>query len=166
MADTQKNNSQNDVIFSWFIDEYEKKERGITWYIIAIITAFLLLLFAFFSSNFLFAMIVVIVALVTILHDGKEPQKVKVSITREGIAVGRKFIDYDEMKNFSVIYKPRIDVKNIYIEFKNILRHRMTIPLENKDPIKIREVLLKYLPEDLERTDEPASESIAKLLKL
>ena len=51
-------------------------------------------------------------------------------------------------------------------EFKTVLKHRLTIPLGNKDPLFVRNNLLKYLSEDLERTDEPMSESLARLFKL
>ncbi len=153
-------------LFSWEVEEYERHERSKFWYIAAIAIALILLLFAFFTANILFAVIIVITSLVIILHDGQEPQKVQVSITDEGIVVGKKFYDYDEIKNFSVVYKPRQKVKNLYFEFKNLFKHRLSVPLKNNNPLPIRENLLKYLPEDLDRTDPPISEGLAKMLKL
>ncbi len=155
-----------DEIISWQVPEYDRHERTKLWYIIAIIITLLLLLFSLFTANFLFAVIIIIAALVIILHDGREPEKVKVSLTDEGIVVGRKFYDYDEIKNFSIVYKPRQEVKNLYFEFKSAVKHRLSIPLENMNPLSIRENLLKYLREDLDRTDQPLSEGLAKLFKL
>ena len=91
---------------------------------------------------------------------------VKISLTDEGVIVGKKFYDYDEIKDFSVVYKPRQEVKNLYFEFKSFLRPRLSIPLENKNPLLIRKNLLKYLPEDLDRTDQPLSEGLGKLFKI
>jgi len=153
-------------IIGWEVPEFEKHIRTKKWYIAAGVIAILLLVYSFFSNNFLFAVIVIIFALVTILHDGQEPDKVKFAITDEGVIIGKKFYDYDEIKDFAIVYKPRLNVQKIYFEFKNALKHRLSISLENINPIAVRENLLKYLHEDLERTDQPASEGLAKLFKL
>ncbi len=155
-----------DEIVGWETPEYEKHERTKLWYIMAITIALLLLLFTFLTANFLFAVIIIIAALVIILHDSREPDMVKVSLTDDGVIVGKKFYDYDELKNFSIVYKPRQDIKNLYFEFKSAVRPRLSIPLENMNPLPIRKDLLKYLEEDLDRTDQPLSESLAKLFKL
>ncbi len=155
-----------DEIIGWSVPEYTKYERTKTWYITASIITALLLIYSLWTANFLFAVIIVIAGMVIILHDGGDPVMVRFSITDEGIIIGRKFYDFDEIKNFSIVYKPKKGVKNLYFEFKNALRHRLSIPLRDMNPLPIRENLLKYLDEDLERTDQPVSESIAKILKL
>jgi hypothetical protein len=155
-----------DEIIGWEVPEYEKHERTKAWYITASIIAVLLLLYSFWTANFLFAVIIIITSLVIILHDGQEPDMVRFSITDEGIIIGRKFYDYDEIKDFSIVYKPRQGVKNLYFEFKSALKHRLSIPLRDMNPLLIRENLLKYLKEDLDRTDQPVSEGIARMLKL
>ena len=109
----------DDIIDSWRVDEYEKRARSKKWYILAAVAAFLMMLFSFFTSDFLFAVIIVIAVLIFILHSGHEPDQVKISLTEEGIMVGRNFYDYDDIKNFAVVFKPRKDVKNLY---SNILK--------------------------------------------
>ncbi|MDP3043219.1 MAG: hypothetical protein Q8N21_02355, partial [bacterium] len=93
-------------IASWQVPEYEKHKRTKSWYVMAIVIALALLLFAFFTKNFLFAVIIIMAAFVIILHDGREPDLIKINVTDEGIIVGRKFYDYDEIKDFSIVYKP------------------------------------------------------------
>jgi len=166
MEKKEKTTDSKDDIISWEVREYEKHNRARAWYVIAILIVFLLLLYSFFTSNFLFAFIIVLASLVFIMHEGQAPGNVKISLTDEGVIIGRKFYDYDEIKNFTIIHKPRLEVKNLYFEFKSVLRHRLSIPLEKMNPIVIRENLLKYLPENHERTDPPLSEGIAKLFKL
>ena len=152
--------------FKWQIPEYDKHIRPKIWYIAASALAVVLLLFSITTGNFLFAIIIIIAVLVIILHDGKEPEKVNFAIHSEGLEIGKRFYDYDDIKNFSIIFKQRKNVKNLYFEFKNGLKHRLSIPLENMNPLQIREILLKYLKEDLERTDRPVSEDLARLFKL
>jgi len=166
MADNNKQQDFGEKIISWTIAEYDKHERNKRWYIVAIIIALLLLFYSFMSANFLFAVIIVVVALVVVLHDGQEPGQVKFSLTDEGVMVGRKFYDYDEIKDFSIVYKPRQEIKNLYFEFKTAVKPRLSIPLGKMNPLSIRENLLKYLSEDLERTDQPLSEALAKFFKL
>jgi hypothetical protein len=154
------------IIASWVVSEYEQHERPQIWYILAFLVGLALLAFSYFTDNFLFAVIILIFALIMVLHDGQLPGKVKFTITEEGIIIGKKFIDYDEIKDFSVIYKPREEAKNLYFEFNGFLKHRLTIPLEKQNPLQIREHLLKYLPEDLERKNQPLSEGLAKMFKI
>lgn len=153
-------------IVGWEIPEYDRHERSKNWYVMASIIAIALLIYAFFTANFLFAVIIIIGALVIIMHDGQEPDLVGVVLTTEGIVVGSRFYDYEELNNFAIVYRPNYGVKKLYFEFKNPVKPRLSIPLINMNPLPIRENLLKYLPEDLERTNEPLSEGLAKLFKL
>ena len=162
---TEKNANKEDVV-SWEVPEYDTHNRSKSWYVKASVIALALILYSFLTANFLFAVIIIIVSLVIVLNDGKEPEKVIFSIVDEGIVIGKRFYDFDDIKNFAIVYKPNQGVKNLYFEFKNVLTHRLSIPLENINPLPIRENLLKYLPEDLDRTDQPLSEGLAKLFKL
>jgi len=162
----ENNNIYGNILYSWIISEHEKHYRESSWFIIAGAISFILLIYSIYTSNFLFALIIMITAFVIILNEGKEPLKLKFFITEDGIIVGRKFYDYDEIKDFSIIYKPREDIKRLYFEFKNSFRPRLSIPLLKNNPLPIRDTLLKYLKEDLERTSEPLSEAISKLFKL
>ena len=172
--------SADNVLASWVVPEYEKHERSKTWYIIAAIVTVIVLLYALWSAAAPGAVIpvltlgipgsapaaIVLAAMVTMLHDGSEPDAVGFAIADEGLIIGKKFIDYDELKNFSIIYKPRQGVRKLYFEFHNVLRPRLSIGLDNMNPLKIRDILLNYLQEDLERENEPLSEQLGKLFKI
>ena len=157
---------QYDEIFSWSVPEFDKQERSRAWYIGAIIFALLILAYSFWTANFLFVVIIVLAAVVIMLNDNREAEKIRFSLTDEGLIIGKKFIDYDELKNFSIVYKPRQRIKKLYFEFKNVLRPRLSIYLDNMNPLPIRETLLNYLPEDLERENEPLSEQLGRLFKI
>jgi hypothetical protein len=158
--------SQEDVIMSWEVPEYDKYERSKRWYIYASIVCLGVLVYSFFSSNFLFAVIIVLITIVVIMDDARQPDQVGFAIMEEGVSIGKKFIDYDELKNFSIIYKPRQGVKKLYFEFNNIFRPRLSINIDDANPLKIRDNLLNYLQEDLERDGEPLSEALGKTFKI
>ena len=153
-------------LFSWQVSEYEEYNRSKNWYVIAIAIALALLIFSFFTLNFLFALIVVTASLVIIMHHSQKPPLLEVKITEEGIYIGKNFYEYDVFKHFAIVYKPRIGVKQLYLEFNNWWMHRISLPLFDNNPLPIREALLDFLDEDSDRTDPPYSESIAKILKL
>lgn len=154
------------VLFSWIVPEYVMHERSRIWYIVASIIALVFLIYSFFTANFLFAVIIIITALIVIIHDGQKPARVKISITDAGVLVGKKFYDYDEFKNFAIVDKSHYDVKNLYFEFKSAVRQRLSIPLENMNSGEVKKELLKRVTLDKERTDIPISEELARLLKL
>ena len=164
MPENQK--KYGEPIVSWEIEEYERHERGFSWYFIAGLINIFFIWYAFQTNNFLLTVIVIMSSFVIILHDSGEPTEIGFSITYDGIVLGENFYDFDEIKNFAIVYKPNQELKRLYFEFKTPMRNRLSIPLYSEDPLIIRENLLKYLVEDLERKDEPLSEVFSRSFKI
>ncbi len=162
----------------WEIPEYHKHERSRRWYIIASSLATIFLFFCFFSiqdwrlvflglgSNFLFALIIILASIIMMITDSQKPTLLKFELGPEGVQVGGVFYDYDDFKNFSVLYKPKRSIKQLYFEYKSGLKPRLSIPLRRMDVLVVRNFLIKYLDEDLDRTDPPLSEQLTKVMKL
>ena len=169
---------KNPQYIKWQIPEYRIPDRSKTWYTAALILVVALLFSCFFAienwipvflgyeSNFLFALIIIMATAITIANENKPPRIVDIKLDTDGIQIGAKFHDYDEFKHFSVIYKPKQSIKNLYLEFKNVITPRLSIPLRSLDALTIRNYLAKYLDEDLERTGPPLSEQLTSRLKL
>lgn len=153
-------------IASWETPEYQRHDRPGWWYIVYALVAIGLIIIALVTNNFLFGIIIIISSFVILLHDARNPQPVLISLTTEGIIVGNQFYDYDEIKQFAIVYKPSQNLKRLYFEFKSTRKHRLSLALHETNPLYLREHLLKYVPEDLERTDEPLSEFLSRVLKL
>jgi hypothetical protein len=161
----EKENQISKEIF-WIIPADKEQQRGKNWYLLAGAILLTLLIFSFLTKNLLFAFILIVSSAIIIMNDGKKSENIKIILNGDGVAVGRQFYDYDAIENFSILYKPNEKVKNIYCEFKNTFRQRLSLPLENMNPLQIREFLLQYLPEDLERIHPPLSEQLARIFKL
>ncbi|MFP4514391.1 MAG: hypothetical protein ACLFNO_00050 [Parcubacteria group bacterium] len=157
---------QEENIINWKIPEYDRPKRNKLWYIIAIAVILAILAYSIITANYLFTIIMIMGSIMLFYYDRQEAPMIDFVLEEEGIMIGNRFYDYDEIKNFSIVYKPKEDIKNIYFTFNNNLRNRITIPLMNQDPLFVRSHLLQYLDEDLERNHEPVSESIGKMLKL
>jgi hypothetical protein len=154
-----------DIVYEWDIKEYEKYSRDRRWYIAMGVAAAFLILFAFFTANYLFALLIVLFGMIIFMSDMREPMSIPFAITNTGIIVGNKYYRYGELGNFWMIYNPPA-VKNLYFTFNNVLRHRIQVPLLDYDPRPIREYLGQFLEEDLEQEEEPLSDKIARLFLL
>ncbi len=150
---------------SWTIPEYREHERGKRWYIAAIAAAALLLLYSVLTANFLFAIILILAILIMAMHDRRVAPQVTFEIAGHGINVGEAHYSYNAFKSFWMYYEPD-EAKTLFFEFKSGVRPRLSIPLQNKNPIRVRSILLAHLPEDVERENEPLSEQLIRLLKL
>ncbi len=159
-------NETNSNQISWTVSEYESHAKNNTWYIIAGIIAISSIVYAYFTNNYMFILIIIITAFLLILREKDNIESININLTPEGIFVGQKFYDYDEFKDFLVLYKPQQDIKNLYLEFNSGIKQRVSISLENMDPSQVRNYLLKYLHEDSERVGIPVSEKLTKFLKL
>ncbi|MFA6272351.1 MAG: hypothetical protein WC693_04600 [Patescibacteria group bacterium] len=163
--DTSSAQDVGDTLLQWKFPEYEEHERGIAWYIIAGLVSAAFLTYAILVANYLFALIVVIVDMIILIQINRKPDRIDFKITDEGLIIGSSFTPYSNISKFWIIYNPP-KVKTLYINYKSTIRPDITIPLENKNPLRVREMLLKYIEEDLEKEDESNSEQIRKLLKL
>ncbi|MFA6307220.1 MAG: hypothetical protein WCS88_01485 [Patescibacteria group bacterium] len=153
------------VFAAWEFPEFIKHERGKIWYASFTIVFLALLIYAYFSDNLLFAIILVIFAVLYLTSAKNDPLTVETAITEGGIFINNKFIPYEDFANFYIIYYPP-EIKNLYLEPKSIIKHTIVIPLEDQNPIHLREILLTYLDEDLEKEEIPANEGISRILKL
>ena len=154
-----------EILMSWEFPEYLKPERGKIWYVCFFSVVILLLIYSMITINFLFAIIVIISSIIVLMRFKHQPGVVDFAITKDGLMVEEKFYAFEQIQDFYIIYKPK-EIKNLYFEFKSIVRPRIIIPLEDQNPLAVRDLLKQYLDENLEKEQEPASEAFRKLFKL
>lgn len=174
----EANNDFGEVLFSWKFYEFPQYERGKNWYIWAAVVFIGLMFFAIFNPqiyfrkpyitfsapNLMFVFLIIIAYLIIFLFH-RNNHEIEFKIAEDGILVNNKFYEYKKIKIFYIIYEPP-EIKTLYFEPKSIFSPRLPIPLEDQNPVEIREILLKYLDEDLDRTDEPVSDQTSRMLKL
>ncbi|HAZ16492.1 MAG: hypothetical protein A3H59_01610 [Candidatus Jacksonbacteria bacterium RIFCSPLOWO2_02_FULL_43_9] len=151
--------------FEWDFPEFEKHQHTLGWYIGAGIFTAALLIYALSDGNFLFAILIITFALVVLFHNHTEPILVHCKLDKHGIQVGNEIFEFKHLYRFWLLYEPP-QAKNLYIEFKNKVKPRLRIPIENENPLLIRDFLLDHIKEDLEREDLPLSDQFSKLLKI
>jgi len=149
----------------WSFPEYVKAKRSKNWYFFTTIIVLALLTYAILTTNFLFALIIILGVTILIISGKREPKEVDFKITEDGLEVDKDFYPYKDIKHFWIVYEPP-EVKTLFIVFRNMLKPRLSIPLEDQDPVKIRKILLQYIEENLEKEDEPISDYLKRTLKL
>jgi len=155
----------SEVIFSWQCHDYIKYKKNKFWYLISFLVVGAMVGWAIYTVNYLFAVFLVLFYLVVIMYEFRESEVVDCVITPDGIKHGKNFFFYNKIDNFFIIYQDQ-GIKNLYLDFKNPLRGRVTIDVENLDAVKIREYLLQFIKEDLEREAEPLSEQLRRWLRI
>ncbi len=152
-------------LLSWNFPEFDPTPRTHRWYLWFGICSALLIALGMFTDNFLFSLIVVLVALIIFLRNWRRPANIHFAFTPQGLHVGRNFYSMKELQEFWLAYKPPVE-DTLYFEFNSMWRPTLGIPLMGNNPLQIREVLLQYLPENLEKDEEPLADSLARILHL
>ena len=152
-----------EVLFSWQTQEFQKYNFESSKLLLLIVAGIALLIYGLFTANYLFMIFIIMAAVVIYIFDKKEPATIDVIITKEDIVIGDKRLTYEEdLKSFWILYNPP-EVKTLNFDRQQLLVPNISLQLEDENPLKIREVLLRYLPEDMER-EEHFSEKAARKL--
>ena len=118
-------------------------------------------LYGIFSNNFLFSLIIILTGIILFVHSRQEPMPLPFQIAELGVIVGKRFYHYDELKSFYLVYQPP-EVKTLFFETKNPLRPHLRVSLYDVNPLQVRDTLRQFLTEDLDHTEEPLSDMIAR----
>ena len=155
----------SEVVFSWQHPDYVLYHKDKWWYILSLVIVILAVAGSIWQKNYTFAAFLVMFYLVVLLYENRPPEPVDFIVTPVGIKSGEKFYYWRQIDHFYIVYKAS-GIKNLYIEFKNVLNGRLVIPLDGQNAIAVRDYLLRFISEDLEREAEPISEQLRRLLKL
>lgn len=152
-------------LHEWTFPEYQKHERGQVWHILMISLGLILLIYAMVSGNFLFALVVILVGIILFLQAKQPPVDVTFQITELGIVVGNRFYPYTEFHDFYILYDPP-EIKMLFLETKSLFRPTLRVPLEDVNPVDVRQTLRRSLTEDVEQEEEPLSEKVGRWWKI
>lgn len=151
-------------VISWTAQEYIKMEKGVLWFVIAGLIAILLIVYSLKQGSWTFAGAVFAAIIAYSIHDRNNPGKIKIILSEIGIKIGHHKIPYSHMKAFWLVYHPPF-IQTLNIRTTDAFIPDITIQLAGKDPAKIRQHLIKQIPE-WEGKQENFMDSLARFLKL
>jgi len=149
----------------WEIDEYPRHARTRNWYLISAFVGVALIIYAIATANFLFAVIILMIGIIMLVSDFKQPDRVTIAITSTGLVIGGTYYDFRAIRDFSLAYEPP-EVKILYVTFRQFWQPMLAIPLEDTDPNAVRAELLPFCLENLDRTSETLTETLKRVYKL
>ena len=153
------------ILASWKFSEFEKHSRSRLWFVVFAVIAVVLFTYSLITFNYLFALIIILGICIIYLQAKTEPRNVLFNITTKGIKIGGEEHRYKDIKNFWILYDPPA-VKKLYFAFKGGFGGPFMVPLKNQNPLKIRDLLLDFIAEDLEKEEEPVGEAFGRWAKL
>lgn len=154
-----------DILLSWDSWEYPPFERSPRWYAIAAVLGLACLIYAMFTANYIFAVVIVMFAMLIMIKDVKKPEQTQVYITTEGVVFLERLYPFKDIQDFSITYDPP-EVKNLYLTFYGSLRPLLSIPLEDANPNLVRASLLPFVYENLARDGETLTDTLRRVYKL
>lgn len=153
------------ILLEWDTPEFLPARRGKIWFISTGSVLIFLLIYAFLSANLTMAIVFILLAVIFILVEKREPKMVKMIITDMGIQYKDNFYPYHHINSFWLVYHPPY-VQALYLKVRTGRTLRLLrVQMNGQKPQTIRELLLKEIPE-IEGAQEPTSDLLARALKL
>ncbi len=163
----QENMEEKDfgeTFFEWEIPEFPEHTRSYLWYAGMFFLVGVFIIYSIFTENFLFALIIILFVFIIFLRIYVKPRKLQFKITEDGILLGNQFFNYRNIENFYFIYDPP-EVKKLFFTLKGFAPD-FSVPLDDMNPVVIREKLLDYIDEDLDRDNQSLDDQLETILKL
>lgn len=143
---TKKSQTESLSSILWETPEFTKYEKDSSWTFWLFIFILIPAIYAVFTKNFLLVIILVLSGFLLYSYGHRNPRSMKFSVSPRGIMIGGRLYSFDNLKSFWIFYRPP-EIKEISFRSKKTLMPYIKIPLGNQDPVRIRKILVKYLPE-------------------
>jgi hypothetical protein len=151
--------------FVWETKLYPTYPRGPRWYFIITAGALLLVSYAVITSNFLFAFLILLCAIIIVLAGNEEAPVVLAQVGDVGVVWNGNLFLYRDLTTFSIVYEPPY-ISTLYIDTKSLTQPKLRISLEDQDPAELRAHLRAYLKENTDLQTEPGSDILGRLLRI
>lgn len=151
------------VYFAWDGVEYQKQDRGIKWFAIAIVISLAVLGYVIYTRDWFMVPAVFIVDFLFFLYQKRKPVTRHYQFTRLGLFVDDLFYPFDEMHSFWIVYNEKVKMLNLMFLKKYI--PVFSVYLNDIDPLKIRNFLKDILPEQ-EKRGELFVDKLLRILKI
>jgi len=137
---------ENNNQIEWIAPEFEQHQKSKSWFITIGIISGILFILAVFTKNLLFALLIGLSYFTISTYAIKKPRDIKLAITPKGIKIEKTIYDFENLRSFWIFYNPP-EIRELSIRSKKMIMPYIKIPLGEQNPVEIRKILIKYLPE-------------------
>ncbi len=146
----RESDAARDIYVAWEAPEYERFPKGRLWFLMLGLITLALAAVAFYYSNYFFILFIVVAGMLVGWFGVREPKKMHFAVTSEGVRFENRIYLFDDLKSFWIFNEPPL-FKELSVESKKMFIPYLRAPLGNADPDKIREALIKFLPEEKQK---------------
>jgi len=148
-------------IITWEALEHEPRENSTDWYWALGIISISVALASILIGNILFAVVILMGAVLLALHTRRDPRVVRHEINTRGIVSDRYLYPYETLESFWVEH-PELPNPKLIVKSKKTFVPYIILPLDDIDGEYIRYYLGAFLKE--EPHSEPLSHKIMEYL--
>jgi hypothetical protein len=133
-------------LISWQARDHIPRERTTLWYAAILGGGAVILFWALWTFNFLFAFFTVAAVVALFVVSSRNPQPHRIEIFPAGIEIeGLPRINFSELESFWIF--PEVTPPLLFLRPRHRIKFPTYLLLENIDAEKVREILLNYIPE-------------------
>ncbi len=153
----------HNVLFRWSGTEHERYDVRPLTYLIAALVLSIIVVYALISDNPIMAITFILIGVAGYLYLNQEPRVVDFYVTSEGVIIDKELYEFDQIKSFWIFYEPPHS-KILSLRMKKTLLPYIRIPVHDQDPVKIRQILLQFLPE--KKQEYSLSDTLEKIIHM
>lgn len=135
------------VYLSWEAEEYEHIPKKRWWFAALGLITFLLAGGAIYLENYFFSVFIIGSGITLALFARRRPEKVRFSITSEGLEIGHRLHAFENLSSFWIFFDPPL-FKELSVESKKMFMPRLRLPLGDVSQEAVRGALSQFLPEE------------------
>lgn len=94
--------SKNTPLISWSVEEYSHKEKNPDWFWALGIIAIAIAAISVIYHNILFAVVIILGAVILGYYASRHPDVIEISLTEEGILMKELFYPYEKLNGFAI----------------------------------------------------------------
>lgn len=141
---------KSNILLKWQGPEYEHHPKEKRWYLIASLILSAIIIYALVINSPIMAITFVLIGIVSYIQLEKSPRVLDFKIVHDGVVAGGELYEFDNIKSFWIFYQPP-HTKILSLHTDALLMPFVHIPVHQIDPVKLREILLDFIPEEKQK---------------
>lgn len=151
------------TLFEWQAEEHAHRPKSPLWFAALAAGATVAIgLQLFFFANFIGSLTIALIAGLLYYIAQQQPAMMRYRIMVDGVALNNTLYHYEDLDSFNVIYEPG-ETKTVIFRSQRRFAPYLHMEIGDADPVKIRDILLEFLPED-QALQEPLVDILARRL--
>jgi len=134
------------ILHRWRTLEFDPREYSQKWLAYAALIIIAIVGYSVYTNSPVVSILFILIGVVGYIYLNKKPRILDFAITNTGVIADKEIYQFENINSFWIFYAPPQE-KLLSLHTKSYLMPFVHIPIGNENPVKIREMLLKYIPE-------------------